>query len=241
MTEKNRDKIIIFSGAGLSASSGISTFRDSDGLWENHEINEICSAGCLDWNYDATISFYNQRRLDIKDKKPNNAHQMIARLKDKYPSKIEVITQNVDDLLEKANCKDVIHLHGFLKELRCMSCEDIVKIEYEVQDNTNSTCKKCGSKLRPNIVFFGEAAPMYQTLYELLEQCDLLVIIGTSGNVIDVNYLSHFANYSILNNLEPSSVIFEENFEKIYYEDANRAYKKIEEDIENYIMKREND
>lgn len=108
-----RDKIIIFSGAGLSASSGISTFRDSDGLWENHDINEICSAGCLDWNYENTINFYNLRRKDIEEKLPNNAHKMIARLKDKYPEKIEVITQNVDDLLEKANCKDVIHLHGF--------------------------------------------------------------------------------------------------------------------------------
>lgn len=236
-----RDKIIIFSGAGLSASSGISTFRDSDGLWENHNIDEICSTGCLDWNYNATINFYNQRRVDIKDKLPNNAHKMIARLKDKYPDKIEVITQNVDDLLEKANCKDVIHLHGFLKELRCMACDEIFHIGYEIQDNSNSICNKCDSKLRPNIVFFGEAAPMYEKLYSLLEKCDLLVIIGTSGNVIDVNYLSHFANYSILNNLEPSSIIYEENFEKIYYEDANTAYKKIEEDIENYIMKREND
>lgn len=228
-------KVIILSGAGLSASSGISTFRDKDGLWENHDINEICMVGCLNWNYEATINFYNQRREDIKDKKPNNAHKMIARLKEKYPNIIEVITQNVDDLLEKAKCEDIIHLHGFLQELRCMSCDDIVNIEYDMQNSTNSICKKCGAKMRPNIVFFGEAAPMYEKLYEVLEDCGLLVVVGTSGNVIDVSYLSRFAQKSILNNLEPSSAIREECFDKIYYEDANSAYEKIEKDIEEYI------
>lgn len=229
-------KVIIFSGAGLSASSGISTFRDSDGLWENHDINEICSAGCLDWNYDATIGFYNQRRLDIKDKKPNNAHDMIARIKSKYDNVIEVITQNVDDLLERANCKDVLHLHGYLKELRCMNCGDIIPIEYELQNESNSTCEQCSSKMRPNIVFFGEAAPMYEKMYRLLdEDCGLLVVIGTSGYVIDVNHLSQYADYSILNNLEPSPAILDECFNKTYYEDANTAYEKIEQDIEDFL------
>ena len=228
-------KVVIFSGAGLSASSGISTFRDRDGLWENHKIEEICSAGCLDWNYDATINFYNQRRLDIEDKEPNEAHYMIARLKEKYPNLIEVITQNVDDLLERAKTKDVLHLHGFLPELRCMRCEMIHHVAYAKQDESNSTCS-CGGKLRPNVVFFGEAAPKYQDLHELLdEDCGLLVVIGTSGYVIDVNHLSQYANLAILNNLEPSDVIYEECFEKIYYEDAATACYKIEEDIERFI------
>ncbi|RXJ69294.1 NAD-dependent deacetylase [Halarcobacter ebronensis] len=228
-------KVVILSGAGLSASSGISTFRDKDGLWENHDINEICSAGCLDWNYEATINFYNQRREDIKNKLPNNAHKMIARIKEKYPNTVEVITQNVDDLLEKADCKGVLHLHGFLKELRCMSCETVVNIDYSLQNSSNSTCKKCGSKLRPNIVFFGEAAPQYEKLYKILEECGLLVVIGTSGYVIDVSFLSQYADQAILNNLEPSAAIVEDCFDKIYYEDANIAYKKIEDDIEEYI------
>lgn len=228
-------KVVILSGAGLSASSGISTFRDKGGLWENHDINEICMAGCLNWNYEATVNFYNQRREDIKNKKPNNAHKMIARLKNKYPRKIEVITQNIDDLLEKAKCQNIIHLHGFLQELRCMNCDDIVNIKYEMQNSSNSTCKKCGAKMRPNIVFFGEAAPMYEKLYKVLEECGLLVVIGTSGNVIDVSSLANFAQKAILNNLEPSSAIVEECFDKIYYEDANTAYEKIENDIEEYI------
>ena len=233
-------KIVIFSGAGLSASSGISTFRDEDGLWENHDINEICKVGCLNWNYEATINFYNQRRTDIKDKLPNNAHKMIARIKEKYPHLVDVITQNVDDLLERANCTEVLHLHGFLKELRCMDCDDMVTINYDLQDSINSTCKKCNGKMRPNIVFFGEAAPMYEKMHNVLDtDCGLLVVIGTSGNVIDVNHLSQYADVSILNNLEKSNVIEESCFDKIYYEDANTAYNKIEQDIENYIQNRE--
>lgn len=231
------EKVVILSGAGLSASSGISTFRDENGLWENHDINEICSAGCLDWNYDATINFYNLRRENIKDKQANNAHHMISRLKEKYPNKVEVVTQNVDDLLEKANCKDVIHLHGFLQELRCMSCEEIINVKYEIQDETNSVCKLCGGKLRPNVVFFGEGAPMYEKMYSLLDDCGLLVVIGTSGYVIDVSFLTQYADFTILNNLEPSDAIIESCFNKIYYEDANTAYEKIEEDIENFISK----
>lgn len=233
------EKVVILSGAGLSASSGISTFRDEDGLWEKHDIKDICSAGCLEWNYDATINFYNQRREDIKDKLPNNAHKMCAKLKEKYPDKIEIITQNVDDLLEKAECKDVLHLHGFLKELRCISCEQIVDVEYDIQDKSNSTCSSCGSKMRPNIVFFGEAAPKYETMHKILNECGLLVVIGTSGYVIDVSFLTQYADYAILNNLEPSEAIYDECFTKVYYEDANTAYEKIEKDIKNFIEKGE--
>mgnify|MGYP000134333696 FL=1 len=231
-------KVVILSGAGLSASSGISTFRDEDGLWEKHNIQEICSVGCLDWNYDATINFYNLRRNDIKDRVPNNAHKMIAKLKNKYPKRVEVITQNIDDLLEKADCKDVLHLHGFLKELRCIECEKIIDISYSLQDKSNSTCKSCGGKMRPNIVFFGEAAPKYEIMHKILKDCGLLVVIGTSGYVIDVSFLTQYADYSILNNLEPSDAIYEECFTKVYYEDANTAYEKIEQDIENFIKNR---
>lgn len=228
-------KVVIFSGAGLSASSGIATFRESDGLWENYNIEEICSLGCLEWNYDETIKFYNMRRQDIQDKLPNKAHEMISKLKRRFPNDIEVITQNVDDLLERAGCQDIIHLHGFLKELRCMKCDDVIDIQYALQESSNSTCQKCGAKMRPNIVFFGEPAPMYETLYKKLESCGLLVVIGTSGQVIDVNYLAQFADEAILNNLEPSMAIIEECFSKVYYEDAATACEKIEQDILHYL------
>ncbi len=228
------NKIVILSGAGLSAQSGISTFRDSGGLWENYDINRICTAGCLDWNYDETVYFYNLRRTDISDKFPNHAHKVIAKLKQQYPDKIEVITQNVDNLLEKAGCEDIVHLHGFLPELRCMDCDTIYNVEYKEQD-TSETCPKCNGKLRPNIVFFGEPAPKYEDMHNILSQCGLFITIGTSGHVIDVSFLTQYADYTILNNLEPSEAIIEEAFDKVYYENATTAIDKIEADILNYI------
>ncbi|PLY06065.1 MAG: NAD-dependent deacetylase [Arcobacter sp.] len=228
-------KVIILTGAGISKPSGISTFRDTDGLWENHKIEDICSAGCLDTNYEATIKFYNQRRKEISDKNANIAHKTIAKLKDKYPDLIEVITQNVDDMFEKVNCKDVLHLHGFLPEIKCMSCADIINIAYEEQNNSNIICKKCAGKMRPNIVFFGEMAPNYEEMYKKLEECGLLVVIGTSGYVIDVSFLTQYADFTILNNFESSEAIIEECFNKKYYECATTAILKIEQDIENFI------
>ena len=126
-------KIVIFSGAGISAPSGISTFRDAGGLWEKHNIQDICTAGCLDTNREQTIDFYDQRRKDIKDKNPNLAHKVIAKLKNSYPSKIAVITQNVDNLFEKAGCKEVLHLHGFLRDIKCTKCNFVKDIAYEKQ------------------------------------------------------------------------------------------------------------
>lgn len=232
-------KVIILSGAGISKPSGISTFRDSGGLWENHKIEDICSAGCLDTNYEATVNFYNQRRVGISDKNANIAHKTITKLKDKYPDLIEVITQNVDDLFEKANCKDVLHLHGFLPEIKCMLCDEIINIEYELQDDSNKTCKSCAGKMRPNIVFFGEMAPEYEKMHKLLDECGLLVVIGTSGYVIDVTFLTQYADESILNNYEASDAIMDECFNKVYYECATTAIEKIEKDIEEFISKRE--
>lgn len=229
------DKIVILSGAGLSAPSGISTFRDSDGLWEKYDIKQICSDGCLDWNYDETVHFYNLRRNDIQDKQPNYAHEKIAKLKKEFPDTIEIVTQNIDNLLERAGCSDILHLHGFLPEIRCMKCENIQNISYDKQDDTNSNCMKCSSKMRPNVVFFGEEAPRYNEMHKILEKCGLLIVIGTSGNVLDVNLLSQYADFAILNNLQPSDVIIEEVFDQIYYEDAVTAIDKIEKDIRNFI------
>lgn len=112
-------KVVILSGAGISAESGISTFRASDGLWNNHKIEEICIAGCMSFNRVKTVAFYDDLRTSLKAKLPNKAHVEIAKLTCKYPNDISVITQNIDDLFEKADCKNLIHLHGFLPELYC--------------------------------------------------------------------------------------------------------------------------
>jgi len=230
-------KIVILSGAGISAESGISTFRDSDGLWEKYDIKDICTAGCLDTNYDDTIEFYDKRREDIKEKVPNKAHIEIAKLKEKYPNDIAIITQNVDDMFEKASCKGVIHLHGFLKEVKCMDCDNITNIDYKSQKDAIRYCSKCNGKIRPNIVFFGEAAPLYQMLDYHIQDCEFLVVIGTSGNVIGVNTMASFTDTSILNNFEPSNAIDDSVFSKVLYKKASEAIDEIVEDVENYLNK----
>jgi len=230
-------KVLILSGAGISAESGISTFRDSDGLWEKHRIEDVCMAGCLDTNEEGTKKFYDDRRADIKDKKPNYAHKIIVELKQKYPDDISVLTQNVDDLFEKAGMKkhEIVHLHGYLKELRCRECEEIFDAAYSSQDSVASECPSCGAKLRANIVFFGEAAPKYQILTQELNNCELIVIIGTSGNVLDVTYFAQLTKYSILNNLEPSNAIDDSYFTKVYYAKATQAIDEIAKYIEEFL------
>jgi len=227
-------KIVIFSGAGVSAQSGISTFRDSDGLWEKYDIKDICTVGCLDTNREETLDFYDQRRVDIKDKKPNLAHKIISKLKNQYPQKIAVITQNVDNMFERAGCKDVLHLHGYLRELKCMECDFIKDIAYEKQKK-DEVCPTCKGKLRPNIVFFGEPAPMYELLYKELEDCEVFVCIGTSGAVINVDMLSQWGEYKILNNLEESNLINAEYFDEVYYENATTALPKIEQSLKKFL------
>ncbi|QOY55677.1 NAD-dependent deacetylase [Candidatus Sulfurimonas marisnigri] len=230
-------KVLILTGAGISAESGISTFRDSDGLWEKHRIEDVCSAGCLDTNEEVTKNFYDARRADIKDKKPNYAHKIIVELKHNYPDYISLLTQNVDDLFEKAGVKkdEIVHLHGFLPELRCVECDKIFEISYIKQDDFAKECSTCGSKLRPNIVFFGEAAPKYEILADELDECELIIVIGTSGNVLDVTYFAQLTQKSILNNLEPSSAIDDSYFTKVYYAKATEAISDIAEYIEDFL------
>ena len=229
-------KVIILSGAGISAESGISTFRDGGGLWEKHKIEDVCYAGCLEKNRKLTIDFYNSRREELKDKKPNHAHKVIAKLKDKYKDQIAVITQNVDDMFEKAGCEEVLHLHGFLRELRCEKCENIVDIAYEKQDSTNKNCPKCQNHLRPNIVFFGEMAPKYQDMYKEFDDCEFFVVIGTSGAVINTDmFLNPDIKVSILNNLEPSGYLMEEVYTKVLHKKATEAIDEIAFDIEDFL------
>ena len=229
-------KVIILSGAGISAESGISTFRDEDGLWENHKIEDICVSGCLDFNRDNTIKFYDMLRVNLKDKKPNYAHEVVAKLKNKYPDDIAVITQNVDNMFEKANCKDVLHLHGFLQELRCVKCNNIVNIGYEEQFGKYETCPKCSDILRPNIVFFGENAPKYQDMYKEFNDCEVFVVIGTSGAVIHTDmFLNPQIKLSILNNLQESQFINDSVYSKVLYKKATLAIDEIASDIEKYL------
>ena len=231
-------KVLILSGAGLSAESGISTFRDSGGLWEEYDVNVVCNYDSLEKNEALTIEFYDKRREDLEDKEPNHAHRVITELKKEYPLDIAVITQNVDNLFEKAGMKesDIIHLHGFMPEVRCQSCGEIYNIGYEKLHTLNEgNCSVCAGKLRPNIVFFGEEAPMYEKLSQHISDCELFVVIGTSGEVIGVNGIAQHINTSILNNLEPSSAIEDALFSKVLYMKATEAIDEIAYEIEEFL------
>ncbi|MCI7586355.1 MAG: NAD-dependent deacetylase [Campylobacter sp.] len=231
-------KVLILSGAGLSAESGLRTFRDSDGLWEEYDIKEVCSARGLRENRQKVLDFYDKRRAQLAECEPNEAHRMIARIKAKYSEQIAVLMQNVDDLLERAGCMDVVHLHGFLPEIYCQNCKKIEYIGYEAINAREHVCK-CGcKKFRHNIVMFGEAAPFYATLYHELEDLryaedSLFVCIGTSGQVLNVAGYAKYAKKSILNNLEKSDIDYA--FSKCYIEKATAAAAKIEADIEKFF------
>lgn len=231
-------KIVILSGAGISAESGISTFRESDGLWENHDVKVICNWDSMDKHESTTINFYDELRNGLVTKKPNRAHLVLAQLKKKYPEEISIITQNIDNLFEKAGLSEseIIHLHGFLPELRCQNCGEIYNVKYlNTSEFNGGLCKICNGKLRPNIVFFGEMAPKYENLNKEIQDCEMFIVIGTSGNVIEVNSIAEVMDISILNNLEPSLAISETSFTKVIYDKASNAIDEIADTIEDYL------
>ncbi len=197
----NNKKVYIVSGAGLSAESGIKTFRDSDGLWENYSIEEVCSVGGFERDRQKVLNFYDERRADVEKKEPNYAHKRLAKLANAYPNNIVMLTQNVDDMLERAGCKQLVHLHGTLTDLRCEACANVFPIGYKSQEGV--VCPKCeATNIRHNVVMFGEAAPEYMHLSNLYADADMVVVIGTSGQVIDTASMASRVKESILNNLD---------------------------------------
>ena len=237
-------KIIIFSGAGLSAESGISTFRDSNGLWETHKIEEICNEHTWKANFFKVHEFYNQRRIQLASVLPNEAHKTIKRLFDKFGDDLLVLTQNVDDMLERTGIpkENILHLHGFLTEMQCTACGHNWDIGYSEFNAETDRCPRCSSLkgVKPSIVFFGGAAPMYTYLYRALEYLEhpesKLIIVGTLGNVLPVDSFTPHIHKSkkILNNLEESEYIDAENFGHVFYEPATTALPKIEEILKDW-------
>ena len=182
-------KIVIFTGAGISAESGLSTFRDSDGLWEKYSIEEVCTPEALSRNRALVVEFYNKRRRDAAAAQPNAAHRAVAALEQWY--EVEVVTQNVDDLHERAGSSRVTHLHGELNKLRSMRNPDlIVPIE---GDQALDAVGEDGALLRPHIVFFGESVPMFDTACKIAAEADLMIVVGTSLAVYPAAMLVRYA------------------------------------------------
>jgi len=226
-------KVVILSGAGLSAESGIKTFRGNNGLWKNYNVMEVCSIEGYAKDPKLVLDFYDARRKDIEDKVPNEAHRMLARIKEKYPGDIAIITQNVDNLLEKAGCKDIIHLHGTLTDLRCEVCQHVFNIGYISQKE--QSCPSCKSnKIRHNVVMFGESAPLYVELNKEISDAQLLVVIGSSGQVIDSASLARFIGHAVLNNIDIDEY-HDQYFQTKFYEKASVASEKVEAYIEEFL------
>ena len=187
-------RIVVFTGAGVSADSGLATFRDADGLWANYRIEDVCTPEALARNRALVIEFYNLRRKELLKTKPNAAHYAIAELEQWFD--VEVVTQNVDNLHEQAGSSRVTHLHGELMKLRSQSNPSLIQPiegwEQKLDDRAED-----GSLLRPHIVFFGESVPMFDRATQIAAEADIMVVVGTSLAVYPAAMLVRYAKAGV--------------------------------------------
>ncbi|MBO3116012.1 NAD-dependent deacylase [Winogradskyella sp. DF17] len=188
--------LVVLTGAGTSAESGVKTFRDHDGLWEGHDVMQVASPEGFRANPELVLDFYNQRRRQLKTVEPNQAHKDLAALERHF--KVTIITQNVDDLHERAGSSDVVHLHGELKKVRSTGNDHDVR-PWTDDLNLGDLCDK-GHQLRPHVVWFGEAVPQMEVAIKICYAADILLIIGTSMQV--------YPAASLINYVQPDTDIF---------------------------------
>lgn len=213
--------IVILTGAGISAESGIKTFRDSDGLWENHRMEEVATPEAFAQDPVLVHRFYNRRRRQLVsgDIHPNPAHRAVAEFENQADVKVLLVTQNIDNLHEQAGSRNLIHLHGEILKAFCIKRGNVISATGDLScDDVCACCDEPGN-LRPDIVWFGEMPRQLDRIYDALSSCDLFIAIGTSGNVYPAAGFVEIANeagaHTVELNLEPSSV--ESMFkEKIY-------------------------
>lgn len=187
-------KIVVFTGAGVSADSGLATFRDADGLWANYRIEDVCTPEALARNRALVIEFYNLRRKELLKTKPNAAHEAIAELEQWFD--VEVVTQNVDNLHEQAGSSRVTHLHGELMKLRSQNNPSLI-VPIEGWEQKLDDRAEDGSLLRPHIVFFGESVPMFDRATEIAREADVMVVVGTSLAVYPAAMLVRYARAGV--------------------------------------------
>ncbi len=186
-------KLVVFSGAGMSAESGISTFRDSNGLWENYDIQQVATPEAWQKNPALVQRFYNERRKNILESQPNSAHQYIAKLQDYFD--VQVITQNIDDLHERAGSTKVLHLHGNIRLAKSSGPNAQFTTQfYDINGwelNLEHDLSPDGYPLRPHVVWFGEAVPVYEEAIRVVQSADIFIVIGSTLSVYPVAGLVH--------------------------------------------------
>lgn len=205
-------RIVILTGAGISAESGIRTFRASDGLWEEHRVEDVASPEGFRRDPALVYRFYNSRRRQLLEEniRPNAAHEALARLEREFAGEVLVVTQNIDDLHERAGSKNLLHMHGELLKARCDGCGDIPP--WREDFDAASVCTACGASgyLRPHVVWFGEMPLYMDEIAGALASCDVFAAIGTSGNVYPAAGFGEMARMAgaktVEINLEPSAV-----------------------------------
>ncbi len=190
----SKKKLVVFSGAGISAESGIRTFRDSGGLWEQYRIEDVATPEAWKKNQALVLEFYNQRRKQVMEAQPNEAHKLFAELQNEFD--VQVVTQNVDDLHERAGSQFVLHLHGEIMKARSSVDENLLYPLATHELKAGDTCEK-GSQLRPHIVWFGEMVKEMEHANYLASQSDLFVVIGTSLNVYPAAGIINFVLPSV--------------------------------------------
>lgn len=188
-----KKKLVVLTGAGISAESGLKTFRDGDGLWENYKVEEVASIEAWYANPQMVLKFYNERRKGVLDAQPNLAHLTLAELEKDFD--VQIITQNIDDLHERAGSKNVLHLHGEIFKMRSERNEEII-LDIKEDIHHGDLCKD-GYQLRPHIVWFGEAVPHIETAIPILENADLFVLIGSSLAVYPAAGLVQFVHNKV--------------------------------------------
>lgn len=190
-TKPEKQKLVVLTGAGMSAESGVATFRDSGGLWEEHRMEDVATPEAFRRNPELVLDFYNQRRHQLLEVEPNMGHKLLVELEQQYD--VYVITQNVDNLHERAGSSNVLHLHGELVKVRSTGPgEEIYELNTDnYQIKVGNMCPK-GYQLRPHIVWFGEAVPEFENAIKTVEQADFFLIIGSSLQVYPVAGLVHY-------------------------------------------------
>jgi NAD-dependent deacetylase len=223
-------RIVVLTGAGISAESGISTFRDQDGLWEKHDIMDVATPEGWRRNPALVLEFYNQRRKQLDEVQPNPAHFAIAKLQKHFH--VDIITQNVDDLHERAGAINVMHLHGELRKVRSEKIPSLIYNTKHWEVKLGDACEK-GHQLRPHIVWFGEDVPLIPLAAELVEKANIILVIGTSLNVYPAAGLLFNAQYNTRKILiDPNEMQVENVFQLIQYkEKAGIAVPKVVEEL----------
>lgn len=204
-----KPKIVVLTGAGMSAESGLKTFRDADGLWEGHDVMEVASPQGFARNPELVLEFYNQRRRQLLEVSPNEGHNALARLEQRFD--VSIVTQNVDNLHEQAGSSRVVHLHGELLKVRSTVDESYV-LEWE-KDLVLGDLDPNGHQLRPHIVWFGEMVPLLETAAQITQQADILIIIGTSMQVYPAASLIHYVSQrTLIHFVDPRPNVRESDF-----------------------------